>query len=80
MTLGIVNINSCVTYKLPIIKKILPCDNRISCRQILLYIVDKHPCNLFTSVVFGINYLMLLVIIIQFIVKIGLVTEIFIPN
>ena len=48
MTLGIVNINSCVTSKLLISKKKLPCDNRISCRQILLYIVNKHPCNLFT--------------------------------
>ena len=48
MTLGIVNINSCVTSKLPIIKNKLPCDNGISCRQFLLYIVHKHQCNLFT--------------------------------
>ena len=36
MTLGIVNINSCVTFKLPTIKKKLPCDNGISCRLICL--------------------------------------------
>ena len=34
MTLGIVKINTSVTSKLPIVKKKLPCDNRISCRQI----------------------------------------------
>ena len=34
MTLGIVNINSCMTSKLPIIKKKMPCDNGISCKQI----------------------------------------------
>ena len=48
MTLGIVNINSCVTSKLPIFNKILSCHNRISCRYILLYIVNKHQCIVFT--------------------------------
>ena len=47
MTLGILNINSCVTSKLQIIKNKLPCDNGISC-IFLLYIVYKHQCNLFT--------------------------------
>ena len=37
MTIRIVHINSCVTSKLPIIKK-----------QFLLYIINKHQCNLFT--------------------------------
>ena len=37
-----------MTSKLPISKKKLPYDNRISCRQILLYIVNKHLYNLFT--------------------------------
>ena len=36
---------SCVTSKLLIIKNKLPCDNRISCRQILLLIVNKDQCN-----------------------------------
>ena len=49
MTLEIVNINLCMTAKLPIIKNTLPCDNRVSCRQILLYIVNKHKCNLFSG-------------------------------
>ena len=54
MTLGIVNINSCVAYKLPIIKNKLPCDDGISCRVICLQ-----------GVVSLIVYLLLLVIIIQ---------------
>ena len=36
MILGIVNINSCVTFKFPTIKNKLPCDNGISCRLICL--------------------------------------------
>ena len=35
MTLGIVKFCLCVTSKLPIIKNNLPCDNEISCGQIL---------------------------------------------
>ena len=34
MTLEIVNINSCVTTKLPIIKNILACDMGFSCRNL----------------------------------------------
>ena len=48
MTLGIVKISSYVTSKLPIINKNLLCDNTIICRQILLYLVNKHQCNMFT--------------------------------
>ena len=76
MTLGIVNVNSCVTFKLPIIKK----KNSLVIIELvadkfLLYIVNKHQCNSL------INYLLLLVIIIiQCIVKIRLVTENFSPN
>ena len=47
MTLGIVNINLCVTSKLPIIKNTLPCDNGISCRHIFTVQVNKHQCKLF---------------------------------
>ena len=39
---------SCLTSKLPIIKKNLPCDSRISCRQILLYTLNKCDCYLST--------------------------------
>ena len=55
MTLGIVNIGSCVTSKNPIIKKNMPCDNTMSCRAFLLYIVNKHQCNLFTICSFFIS-------------------------
>ena len=48
MILGIVKMNSCVTSKLPIINKKLPCDNRISFTKNLQYIVNKHQCYLFT--------------------------------
>ena len=47
MTLGIVNINLCVTSKLPIIKNTLPCDDGISCRHIFTVQVNKHQCKLF---------------------------------
>ena len=40
-------INLCMTSKLPIIKNKLPCHNEIS-DNLLLYIVNKHQCNLFT--------------------------------
>ena len=45
----------------------------------LLYIVNKHQCNI-QCVVSYIKFLLLLVLIIQCIVKIGLVTENLIPN
>ena len=77
MTLGIVKMNSRVTSKLPIIKKKLPCDNRIS-YEFLLYIGNKNQC--LQCLVSLINYFLLLVLIIQCIVTIGLVTENFIPN
>ena len=48
MTLGIVNIISCVTFKLPIIKKKLPCDNKISCRQIVTVNSKQTSMLLFT--------------------------------
>ena len=48
MALGLININSCVTSKLPIIKNYLPYNNGISCRNFLMYIVNKYQCNLFT--------------------------------
>ena len=76
MILGILNINSCVTSKLPIINKILPCDNRISCRYILLYIVNKQQCNVFTIRSFSNN----LLTFIEYRTRIGLVTEVFILN
>ena len=43
MTLGKVNINLCVTSKLPIIKSKLPFNHAISCRQYFTV-----QCNLFT--------------------------------
>ena len=81
MTLGIVNINSYVTSELPIIKNKLP--SRINCLvtmqlvadKFLLYIVNKHQYEFSLTV-----YLLLLVMIMQCIIKIGLVTENFIPN
>ena len=48
--------------------------------KMLLFIVNKHQCNCLLCVVSWIIYLLLLVIIIQYIVKIGLVIEMFIPN
>ena len=57
--------NSCVTSKLPIIKKKLPCDNRISCRQI--FTMYSFILKLFT--VTGNN-----------LVEMGLVAKKFIPN
>ena len=47
MTLGIVNINSCVTSKLPIIKKKIVIINLVT-DKFLLHIVNKHQCNMFT--------------------------------
>ena len=79
MTLGIANINLCITSKLPIIKNKLPCDNGISCGQIFTVNSKSTSMYLFTMCSFY-NYLLLLVIIIQHIVKIGLVAEISIPN
>ena len=46
----------------------------------LLSIANKHQCNCLQCVVPQIIYIWFLVIIIQCIVEIGLVTEIFIPN
>ena len=70
MILGIVNINSCVTSKLPITKKGMPFTvHRVNINVICLQ-----------CVVFKIFFLLLLVIIIQHVVKIGLVTENLIPN
>ena len=63
MTLGIININSCLTSKLLIIEEKLFCVNGISCRQFLLYILNTYQCNLFTISL--IIYLLLLVITIQ---------------
>ena len=48
MTLGIVKINSCVTSKLPIIKKNYLVIIESVADKLLLYIVNKHQCNLFT--------------------------------
>ena len=48
--------------------------------KFLLYIVNKHVCNLFTMCSSLKVYLLLLVIIIQCIVKIGSVAEIVISN
>ena len=48
MTLGIVNNNLCMTSKLPIIKNYLSFDDRICRRQILMYVLNIHQCNLFT--------------------------------
>ena len=72
MILRIVNINSCVTSKLPIIKKKLLCGNRISYRQINIICLQCAGSLII--------YLLLIIVIIQYIVKIGLVTESFIPN
>ena len=47
MTLGLVKMNSCMTSKLPIVKKKLPCDNRIRCRQ-FFSVHSKYLCNLIT--------------------------------
>ena len=81
MTLGTVNISLCVTSKLPVIENRLPFYNGISCRHILLYIVNKHQCNLFTICSFfnnlftvtGNNNTM-------YNKRIGLETEMFFPN
>ena len=75
MKLKIVNINSCVTSKLPIIKKKLLYDNRISCRQFLT--VHKRQCNLFTICSLFNNLLLLIMIIIIYSKK---VSQILIPN
>ena len=72
MTLGIVNYQSSRKNCLVIIELVAD--------KVLMYIVNKHQCNCLLYVVSLINYLLLLVIIIQCIVKIGLVTEIFILN
>ena len=40
-----------MTFKLPVVEKKLPCDNGISYNfffTVLLYIVNKHKCNMFT--------------------------------
>ena len=57
MTLGIVNINLCVTSKLPIINNTLPCDNGISFRHIFTVQVNKHQCKLFMMCSFFNNLL-----------------------
>ena len=46
MTLAIFKVNSCVTSKVPIKKK-SPCDELVA-GTLLLYIVNKHQCNMFT--------------------------------
>ena len=79
MTVGMVNINSCVTSKLPVIKKKLVIIELVADKS-LLSKVNKDQCNCLQSVVSLIIYLPLLVIKLQCIVKIGLVTGIFIPN
>ena len=48
MTLGIVNIISCMTSKLPILKKNLLYDNRITCRQICTINIKQISMHLFT--------------------------------
>ena len=67
MTLGIVKINSCVTSKLPIIKKISLVIIELVAGKFLMYIVNKQLQ--LQCVLPFINYLLLLVIIIQYIVK-----------
>ena len=51
MILGIVNINSCVTSKRPVIKKKWPCDTIIELvtGTFLLHTVNKHQCSFFNN-------------------------------
>ena len=45
MTLGIIKNNSCVTSKLPIIKKNCLVIIELVADRFLLYVVNKHQCN-----------------------------------
>ena len=68
MTLGIVNNSAnsaCMTSKLPIIKNELPCDNVISCREIVTKIVNRHYSNFFATRSSLIIYLLSLVTLIE---------------
>ena len=57
MTLGIADINSCVTSKLPIITNKLSCYIGISSRQFTINSsLNKHQCNLFTMYSFYNNF------------------------
>ena len=69
MTLGIVKINSCMTSKLPTSRKSWFVIIESVADKVLLYIVNKHQCNMFTMCSFFF-FLLLLVLIIQCIVNI----------